>query len=499
MLIKVKRKASKSKTQAAMASKTNNIITIATLTVAFLFFQLLFSMQTYSSSNFQADSICPAFTKDIDNQCLKVGQNQCQLILKKCEEYYQKKSSQYQTQISAIKKKERNLNYEIKLINNKVKSLNYQIYKNNLIIKDLSIQIKDTEKSIGETEKKIDEIKNKLGTILELRREEDKRSFIELFLSDNNLSDFFDDIIALEALNRKTQDLLSQIKKLEESLVSQQKIMLSNKTDLEKRQILADLQKRKNEEAKKEKNKLLMITKGKKSLYQKYLKEAESEAEKIRKKIFELAQVSEKQSLTMEEAYRLAVSVGKITGIRPALLLGLLKVESNIGNNVGQCNCDGRAYCRYPNIHWQSVMRKSQWPYFQRITAELGMKINSTPVSCSVRKGIVQWGGAMGPAQMMPETWYRYGYKKRVEEITGVKPANPWRVKDAFLAAALYLSDWGANSRREIDEIGAVRAYLCGTTKLTRACRIAGGRGYVYNVMKYADKFQNYINKGILK
>ena len=482
-----------------MLSLKNKIIKSAAYLGVFLFV-LFFSFHLIiSADSFNSSSFCPSFTKNIDSQCDKLGVQKCQEVLGKCEKYYEQKSGEYQSQISAIKKKERNLSYEIRLLNNKVKNLNYQIYKNNLIIKDLNIQIGGTEKSIKETEDKISGIKEKLKTILELRREEDKRSVIEIFLLDKKLSDFFDDIIALEALNKKTQELLGNIKELKTSLEKQQESMLNDKSDLEKRQILADLQKKKSAEAKEEKSRILRITKGKESTYQKYLEETKKEAEKIRKKIFELAQVSSNQSLTMEEAYKLAVQVSRITKIRPALLLGLLKVESNIGNNVGQCNCDGRAYCRHPDIHWKNVMTRRQWPYFEKITSELGLNSNTTPVSCSVSGGKVQWGGAMGAAQMMPETWYKYGYKRRVENITGIKPASPWRVKDAFLAAALYLSDWGASSKREVDEIGAVRAYLCGTTRLTRACRIAGGRSYVYNVMKYADKIQGYIDKGILE
>ncbi|MBU2579053.1 hypothetical protein KKA09_02970, partial [Patescibacteria group bacterium] len=75
--------------------------------------------------------------------------------------------------------------------------------------------------------------------------------------------------------------------------------------------------------------------------------------------------------------------------------------------------------------------------------------------------------------------------------------ANPWRVKDAFLAAALYLSDFGADSQNEINEIRSTRAYLCGTTKLTWTCRIAGGANYTYKIMKQASIFQDYVDQGV--
>jgi len=445
------------------------------------------------------ENFCPGFVKNIDALCLEMGVQKCKDRLKECEEYYHRQSDKYQSEISRIAQKKRSLENEINKLNKEIKSLNYKIYKNSLIIKDLNLQINDTNESIRKTNIKIKEIKERISSLLRLRYEADKRSVLEIFLRRENLSDFFSDIMALELLNRETQKLLVDIKALKESLEKQNESMLSEKERLEQTQILVKLQRSKSENIKKNKDNLLKATKGKEALYQKYLSETEKKAQKIRKKIFELVQVAGGEKLTLEQAYKLALEVESITGIRPAFLLGLLKVESDIGNNVGQCNCGEASFCRHPEISWQKVMKKRQWPYFLQITRELGLNPTVTPVSCSVNGGKVQWGGAMGPAQFMPETWIKLGYKKRVEDITGIRPANPWKVKDAFLAAALYLKDWGADSQRELKEIGAARAYLCGTSRLTRTCRIAGGRTYAYNVMKYANKFQDYIDKGILK
>ena len=229
-------------------------------------------------------------------------------------------------------------------------------------------------------------------------------------------------------------------------------------------------------------------------MYQEYLKEAQEKAKEIRERIFRLAQIPEAEAPTLKEAYQLAESVERVTGIRPALLLGLLQVESAIGQNVGQCNCP---YCKYPDVSWKTVMAENQWQSFLEITQELGLNPDTTPVSCWVDGGKIQMGGAMGPAQFMPNTWLKLGYKKSVEEITGRVPANPWRVPDAFLAAGLYLADWGANSQRLQDEIGAVTAYLCGTRLMTSRCKAAGGDWYRKLVMEYAAEYQGYIDKGV--
>ncbi|MCD6500459.1 lytic murein transglycosylase [bacterium] len=450
-------------------------------------------------ANFIPEEFCPSFTENIDSKCEKYGIEDCRWYLEECEKYYRSKSEKYQAEISQLQKKKRNLQNEISLLSTRIKNLKYQIYKNNLIIKNLNFQIGDTQSSIDVTDLKITNIRENLANLLQLYYEEDQTSLLEIFLTEETLSDFFDNLMALEALNLKTQELLADIKDLKSSLEAQKDTMLREKEQLERTQILVELQKEQNENLQRQKNVLLEKTRGEETLYQKYLAESKERAEEIRKKIFELVQISAEEAPTLEEAYRLAQEIERITGVRPAFLLGLLQVESRIGANVGQCNCGSAAFCRHPDIHWKKVMSERQWPYFEQITKELGLDPNVTPVSCAVDGGKVQWGGAMGPAQFMPETWLKFGYKKRVEQITGIVPANPWRVKDAFLAAGLYLADWGASSQKEIAEIGAATAYLCGTSKMTRACRIAGGRTYVYQVMKYASQFQDYVNQGVFQ
>ncbi len=198
---------------------------------------------------------------------------------------------------------------------------------------------------------------------------------------------------------------------------------------------------------------------------------------------------------TKKELYQLANWAGNLTGVRPALILGLIEVESALGTNVGQCNCAGQTYCNHPNISYKQVMSSKQWDAFLKITKELELDPNTTPVSCAVSGGMVQMGGAMGPAQFMPNTWLNY--KTGVESKTGVMPANPWRARDAFLAAGLYLADWNANTQVRTNEIGAVTAYLCGTNIMTARCQSAGGVWYRNSVMEKADKWQGWINQGI--
>ncbi|MFH0779514.1 MAG: hypothetical protein V1928_01510, partial [Parcubacteria group bacterium] len=135
---------------------------------------------------------------------------------------------------------------------------------------------------------------------------------------------------------------------------------------------------------------------------------------------------------------------------------------------------------------WKVVMKpeRDQSP-FKQITSELGLNPDVTPVSCPMKnsKGIqVGWGGAMGPAQFIPSTWM--GYRGKITAITG-KAANPWDIRDAFLAAAIKLAADGAKSKS--GEWAAAMKYFCGSTN-------SAYKFYGDNVVARAEQYQKDID-----
>lgn len=390
-----------------------------------------------------------------NEECLT--REECEVLLKK----YEEKISQYEADISKTEKEKKTLQNEIYILRKKIEKLNLQIYQSNLMIKNLSYQIKDTEASIGKTSLKIEDSKNQLADILQLIYEKDQKSLLEILLTEEKLSNFFDKLMALETLNLKNQELLENIKNLKVSLERQRQSLDEEKEDLEGMLKIQVLQKQEIETSKKEKDYFLKLTE---TQYQKYLKEkeeTEKRAQAIRARIFELIGVP--KAPTFGEAYEIAKYVEKITEVRPALLLAVMTQESNIGKNVGQCYLKnpstGEGVRAYDNKLVSRVMNpKRDIHYFLKITRELGRDPYNTPVSCPMRVG---WGGAMGPAQFIPDTWAnpKYGYSQKVSEISG-KPADPWNIKDAFLAAGLYLRDLGVKQ----NEFQAVMRYFSGAS-----------------------------------
>jgi peptidoglycan hydrolase CwlO-like protein len=405
---------------------------------------------------------------------------ECEELLKKYEEEIEK----YEKDIQKTEKEKKTLKNQISILKQKIEKLKLEIEQSNIMIRDTSLQIKDTEESIRKTSEKIEAQKRKLVEILRTVHETEKKSLIEILLSEKTLSKFFDNLMYLEILNSKTQDLLEIIKDLKSSLEDQKMVLEKEKENLEKVLKMQILQKKESEDLKKEKENLSKLTEAQ---YQKLLtekKEIEKKAAEIRARIFELIGVP--KAPTFGEAYELAKFVEKITGVRPAFLLAVLTQESNIGKNVGQC------FLKDPNTGWgirasngekvDKVMNPNRdVPHFLNITKELGRDPFNTLVSCPI-PSVGGWGGAMGPAQFIPSTWIKY--KDRVKQITG--SADPWNIKDAFVAAALYLADYGATKRTYDAEWKAAMIYFSGTTNKTYSF-------YGNSVMAIASRYEEDI------
>ena len=404
--------------------------------------------------------------------------------LKKLEEQI----AQYQEDISKTEEEKKTLQNQIYILRKQIEKLDLQIYQSNIVIKDLTYQVADTEESITKTSDKIYETKGKLADILQLIYEEDQKSLLEILLSEAKLSDFFNDLMALETLNNKNQELLEEIKSLKVSLENQKQSLDEEKTNLESAVKIKTLQKQESEYSQQQKDYFLRLTEAE---YQESLEKketAEKQAAEIRARIFELIGVPE--APTFGEALDIAKYVENLTGVRPALLLAVLTQESNIGKNVGQCylkdSSTGEGVVAYNGKEVSNVMKPSRdVPHFLTITAELGRDPYNTPVSCPMSYG---WGGAMGPAQFIPSTWMVY--KDKVAAITG-KAADPWNIKDAFLAAALYLKDYGAANQTYNSEWKAAMIYFSGTSRRTSY----NGYGfYGDSVMSIATQLQKDID-----
>ncbi|MDD4990401.1 MAG: hypothetical protein PHW31_03765 [Candidatus Pacebacteria bacterium] len=426
---------------------------------------------------------------------------QFQALLEKCKAYYEQKSSQLESDIKKTASNKKTLSNEIATLQSKIKNLDYKISQTNIMIKDLGSQIKSTESSINQTQTKIQQVQENLGLTLQLRYEEDRKSVLEILLGEKKLSLFFNNLVALESLNVSIQDLLKDIKGLKDNLETQKTTMDSEKKDLENTVIVAGLQKKESANTKAQQEKFLSLTEKE---YQKYLaeqKDAKDKVTKIGNLLFQLLEVPE-GGIKFEDAVAMAKTTASQTGIRAAFSLAILWQETRIGQLKGGCFLKDAAsgagvYIKTGNKAPQTMNPKRDVPKFLTIIESLNnagyLKTDAytTPVSCCmIQNGqYFGWGGAMGPAQFIPSTWMLY--KDAIEQKTGVSPANPWSIRDSFLANSLYLKDLGAGSQTYQKEIYAAMKYFGCTTSW---CEINYGRP----VMTAATCMQDYMDDGAM-
>jgi hypothetical protein len=212
----------------------------------------------------------------------------------------------------------------------------------------------------------------------------------------------------------------------------------------------------------------------------------DEEINEIKNKKFEL--LGGVESITFSEALDIAEYVSGITGIRPAFLLGVIKEELSL-EQFDMCYLTDFKTGGGVNVATGASMARvmnptRDVPGFLTIIKELGKDPLKTAVTCPMSFG---WGGAMGPADFIPSTWLKY--EKRIESITG-ETANPWKIKDAFLAAGMYLSDSGAKSQTVTGEWNSAMIYFSGSTTSPYTWYANGAVSLAEEIQKDIEKIE---------
>lgn len=490
-------------------SKTKNWKELMFLAITGILFPVIFVLSANLSD---MEEMCAQ--EGWKTACNEISESECQSLLNQCQTYFDAKKKEVEADITKTSAEKNTLKNQISTLTKKIKDLDYQIYQSNLSIKSLGFQIVDTEESITETEKEILLQKEKIGLILQAVAIEDKKSFIEVLISSKTISDFFDNLVYLETLNVKNQELLDHFERLQNTLENQKVTLEEDKGEKESLLVLQSVQKKESAVTKETKDQLYTLTEAQ---YQAQLKEKETIAKKtaeIAAKMIQITGLAEDQKApTFGEALDLAKSVASSVGIRPAFLLAIISQESAIGRNVGQCYVvdASTGAGKYSNGKLVSrIMHPTRdLPVFLDIINKSGRILEKTPVSCWINDCVTQYagklyhckayvsdtgaiscaksgyvaygfGGAMGPAQFIPSTWKLY--EEKVKTQTGKSYADPWNLTDAFTAAGLYLKALGGGVQS--GEYKAASKYY------------GGSSAYATSVSTRAWCINEYITKG---
>jgi hypothetical protein len=362
------------------------------------------------------------------------------------------------------------LERDIAILDASIKKAQLDIRARTISITQLSDDIYDKELTIGGLNSKLDREKESLAQLIRRTNVIDDLSMVELVLSNRDFSEIFEELDTYNTLRVALQGSFITIETTK-TFTEEQKIVLEGKKEEESaHRTILQLQKNKIEDQEDQKEHILRVTKGEEKAYQLIIDEKQKSAAEIRTELFTLRG---SDAIPFEEALDHANEASRLTGIRPALVLGVIAEESNLGANVGTGN-------------WLSDMHPTRdRPVFADITKRLGLDPNRMPVS---KKPWYGWGGAMGPAQFIPSTWVLY--EDRVAKITGQSPANPWDPRTAFIASALLLEDNGGSIGSYTAERLAALRYFAGWGNANKPAYAFYGD----EVMALATKYQGLID-----
>ena len=403
---------------------------------------------------------------------LQNEQNVLQEQLKQIEQEIAK----YEIELNGIRKDKNTLANKIKQLKTKQASLQAKIKATKLHIAALEKDLNTTLVTIDKNNQELEVLKRRMSSVLQELQAQGEFSLLDILLLTNSLSEFYTEVENFNRINEDLSAFASDIEVANKKLEATKEKLATQKEQQQNLISIINLQRQELTATIDGQNSVLAETKGREANYQKIVQNKKDEAAAIRNRIYDLLEVGKK--VTFGEALQIATWASSKTGVRPAFLLAVLTQESNLGKNVGTCNRLGDP----PSKSWRVVMKptRDQQP-FLIITKELGRDPDITPVSCPMRDSRgnqIGWGGAMGPAQFIPSTWM--GYKDKVKAITG-EAANPWDIRDAFLAAGLKLKAGGAGTQS--GEWAAAMRYFSGSTN-TRF------RFYGDNVVAIANRYQ---------
>ena len=328
--------------------------------------------------------------------------------------------------------------YEIKKLDQKIRLsqayINKKIAKINRLRRDKKANIRDIEA----LSRKLEKINSYLTSLIFQRNQTEANTALEAILSSKTLSEFFQDTDLTSFVERKIAEEIKKVKKERDSL-QRLTIELEERETVEK-ELMEEkrAEARKIEKNKRYKNELLGILKKEEGGLKVSITSKEKAKQAILKKKFTVASGAK---VSFGEAYHIINPYKKALGMDPAFVLAILFQESGmggrIGGNIGRCTYNQKnKYGSAKGGH--TVMRNDQKKAFLSIMKGIGKNPKTQKVSCPIHRD-GGYGGAMGPAQFMPNTWMEI--RGSAAKIIGKSPSkmSPFVNHDAFIASAAYL------------------------------------------------------------
>jgi peptidoglycan hydrolase CwlO-like protein len=390
--------------------------------------------------------------------------------------------------LNTQKQKSATIERDVNVLASEINQAELKIRTKNVEIQQLDSTIDLKEKTINELDAKSERARADLSLMIRKTNQYDLITLPEIILGSRNLTEFFIEYDQFKMAQRQLEKLFENIRDIQDK-TEDEKIGLeqAQNEELDAKAVI-ESQKRTVSFKKSEQDGLLALSKRSEATYQSILAERQREASAIRTALFQLRDTD---GIPFGDILRYAEKASRATGVRTALILGILKQETNLGKIDGSCMIADLTSGRTRGVNTGTIFDDGihptrDLPIIQTLLKELGRDPFQTRVSCPWGGG---YGGAVGPSQFIPSTWQMY--IARLQEIFGIYP-DPWNPEHAVMATGLLMKDNGAIANSWTSERNAACRYYSGA-----ACqpgRKPANTFYGDQVMVHADDMQRQID-----
>ena len=247
-------------------------------------------------------------------------------ILKSRIDDLRKQIEIYQNSIDEKSHKEESISNDIEILEADIKKIELQIQETNLQIDGLEGEIAEKEIEIEKMKRQVDAKKEMLAKFLQELYEKGGGETAEIIFSEQSFSDYFSKIESLESFEDQIKEAHDQLEASRDALEDEKENLIERKIDKENLRGIQGDQERTLEREKQMENLLISQIRNEKQAL-------EQNMERLQEELSELQSLGE--PINMEEAVKAAKYASGLTGVAPEFLLGVLRVESGLGTNVG--------------------------------------------------------------------------------------------------------------------------------------------------------------------
>jgi len=197
-------------------------------------------------------------------------------------------AAQYQKDLQGTQSQKNTLNNQLATIASRIKALQGEISVTTSKISATSLKIESLGLDIDLKQDEIDKKRKEISDLIQVLAEHDRESLMEIILTQDNLSDFINQIHYMESVQESIQTNITELQSIKKEMETQKTSAEIQKNQLAVLRNQLTGQKSIVDSEKQEKNYLLTQTKGQEKQYQVLLNDTLRKQQEVEQQIFDL-------------------------------------------------------------------------------------------------------------------------------------------------------------------------------------------------------------------